>query len=114
MESHAAILSRDKEETTPRATDVNVNDRVRRPRSVPIHPEGVEERTRKRGTTKDRDRKHLQHFYNQELRRQRDALVLNGTRVRAPTVRLLEAEEVLQVPQAIKGRPPGQEGSQEA
>ena len=43
-----------------------------------------------------------------------DALVLDGARLRAPTVRLLEAQEVLQVPRPIKGRPPGKEGGKMA
>ena len=96
--SYAAILSRDKEENTPRPANVHVNDWVRRPRSAPINPDDIETRTRQRGTPEDGDGKHLQHIYNKELRRQRDALVLDGARLRNPALRLLETEKILQVP----------------
>ena len=52
--SYAAILSHDKEDDTPQRSDVNVNDRVHRPRPEPVNAERVEARTRRR-ETEDRD-----------------------------------------------------------
>ena len=98
--SYSAILSRDKDDVTPQRSDVHVNDRVHRPCPEPVKTKREETRTRRR-EAEDRDREHLQHLYNEKLRGHRDALVLDGARLRAPTVRLVEAQEILPVPGSV-------------
>ena len=110
--SYAAILSHDKEEGRHKnKTNVYFDNSVRRPRSAPIDDIGQPstQQTEPR-LPKDSDGKQLLNLHHKKLRGQRDALVLDGPRVRPPAVCMVEAPPILQVPRAIKGRPQGEEG----
>ena len=116
--SQSATLSFDKKATTPQGANVNVNVRVHRPRPEPINEPAGEDRripgTRRRGT-EDSHWQQLQHLYNEELRRHGDALVLDGARLCAASIRMVEAQEVLPMPRPGKGgetRPAGSEVAQ--
>ena len=101
--SYGAILSSDKAEGATPPTDVHVNDRARHPRSAPINSGKVSTRTRQPRIPEDSNRQHILNLHDKELRGQRNALVLDGPRLRTAPLRLLEAPPLLQVPRPIKG-----------
>ena len=92
--TYSAILSLEKEVPTTRAKpDVNV-----------IEPrDGPTERTTVAGLPPNSHREQLLSVYDKELRKQRDAPVLDGAHLRPAPFCMVETTLLLQVPRAIKG-----------